>query len=67
MQERSIVRFLGGPASGAVVEVPTERVEALHPGHVSVSPAGLLYDRNAGRYVQGAVVIVNPHDPDQAD
>jgi hypothetical protein len=35
--------------------------------HLSVSVAGLLYNRRAGRYVQGAVVVVNPNDPDQAD
>ena len=59
----------GGPASGAVVEVPPQRMQEIvsDVAHLSVSVAGLLYNRRAGRYVQGAVVVVNPNDPDQAD
>jgi len=63
------VNLCGGPASGAVVEVPPKRMSeiVLDAFHLSVSPAGLLYNRRLGAYVQGAEVVVNPNDPDQSD
>jgi hypothetical protein len=67
MHDVVVVRIRGGRASGAVVEMPIERMVELEVSSLSVSPAGLLHDDRAGRYVPGAVVVVNPNDPDQAD
>ena len=69
MPKRSVVELRGGPASGAIVEVPEIRVSELVDdiAYLSISPAGLLYNRQKGAYVTGAEVVHNPNDPDQQD
>jgi len=55
------VELKGGRVSGALVELPADRVGALNLGELTVSAAGKLYDRSTGAYVPRSRVVRRPH------
>lgn len=55
-----VVRLNGGPAAGAVVELPANQVDRLDIRRLTITPTGKLYCRTTQRYVSGAVVVERP-------
>lgn len=53
------VRFVGGPLSGATLDLPLDLVDAL-PGQIVVTADGTVFDCDRSRPVPGARVIEQP-------